>query len=67
LTQLPTEDWWPVTLELLVFVKDLVNRDEQIVTTYGEAFEVLRYLERAEVVELEPAEQDGAFNIRKKV
>lgn len=66
LAKLHTEEWQLVTIEFLEFVRDLVNKDEQIITTYGEAFEVLRYLERAKVVELEPAEQDGAFKIRKR-
>jgi hypothetical protein len=66
LTQLHTEDWQLVTLELLAFVRDLVNRDEQLIQTYGEAFEVLQYLEKAQVVELEPAEEHGVFKIRKR-
>lgn len=66
MTQLHTEDWQLVTLELLAFVRDLVNRDEQLIQTYGEAFEVLQYLEKAQVVELEPAEEHGVFKIRKR-
>lgn len=63
---LSTEYWQPVTLEFLATVTDLVNRDETVVTTYGEAFEVLRFLEKAEIIELEPAEADGSFKIRKR-
>jgi hypothetical protein len=44
----------------------LVNAEEQLIQTYGEAFEILRYLERAGVVELEPAEEHGVFKIRKR-
>jgi hypothetical protein len=66
LTQLHTEDWRLVTLDFLQTVHDLVNVDGQLIQTYGEAFEILRYLENAGVVELEPAEQHGVFKIRKR-
>lgn len=66
MTQLHTEDWRLVTLDFLQTVHDLVNVDEQLVQTYGEAFEILRYLENAGVVELEPAEEHGVFKIRKR-
>jgi hypothetical protein len=63
---LHTEEWQLVTLDFLVTVHNLVNRDEQLIQTYGEAFEVLRYLQQAQVVELEPAEEHGVFKIRKR-
>jgi hypothetical protein len=66
LTQLDTETWQLVTLDFLKTVHDLVNKDEILVTTYGEAFETLRYLEQAQVIELEPAEDAGVFKIRKR-
>lgn len=66
MTQLHTEEWRLVTLDFLKLVHDLVNRDEQLITTYGEAFEVLQYLEKAQVIELEPAEEHGVFKIRKR-
>jgi hypothetical protein len=66
LTQLHTEEWRLVTLDFLKLVHDLVNKDEQLISTYGEAFEVLQYLEKARVVELEPAEEHGVFKIRKR-
>jgi len=66
LTQLDTEEWRLVTLDFLVMVHNLVNHDENLIQTYGEAFEVLRYLEQAQVVELEPAEEHGVFKIRKR-
>jgi hypothetical protein len=66
LTQLDTETWQLVTLEFLKNVHDLVNKDEMLITTYGEAFETLRYLEQAQVIELEPAEDAGVFKIRKR-
>ena len=66
MTQLHTEDWRLVTLDFLQTVHDLVNVDEKLIQTYGEAFEILRYLENAGVVELEPAEQHGVFKIRKR-
>lgn len=66
LTQLHTEEWRLVTLDFLKLVHDLVNRDEQLITTYGEAFEVLQFLQQAQVVELEPAEEHGVFKIRKR-
>ena len=67
LTHLHTEDWRLVTLDFLKLVHDLVNKDERLIHTYGEAFEILQYLEKAGVVELEPAEEHGVFKIRKKV
>ncbi len=66
MTQLDTETWQLVTLDFLKTVHDLVNKDEILVTTYGEAFETLRYLEQAQVIELEPAEDAGVFKIRKR-
>jgi len=66
LTQLHTENWRLVTLDFLQTVHDLVNVNEQLIQTYDEAFEVLRYLEQAGVVELEPAEEHGVFKIRKR-
>ncbi len=66
MTQLDTETWQLVTLEFLKNVHDLVNKDEMLITTYGEAFETLRYLEQAQVIELEPAEDAGVFKIRKR-
>lgn len=67
LTQLHSEEWKLVTLDFLKTVHDLVNVNEQLITTYGEAFEILEYLEKAGVVELEPAQEQGVFKIRKKV
>lgn len=61
-----TDKWRLVTLDFLRLVHDLVNKDQQLIQTYGEAFEVLRYLENAQVVELEPAEKHGVFKIRKR-
>lgn len=66
LTQLHTEEWRLVTLDFLKMVHDLVNRDEQLIDTYGQAFEVLQYLEKAQVVEIEPVEEHGVFKIRKR-
>jgi len=50
----------------LQIVHDLVNKEQKLINTYGEAFEILRYLEKAEVVELEPAEEHGVYKIRKR-
>ena len=66
MTQLHTEEWRLVTLDFLQTVHDLVNAQEKLIQTYGEAFEILRYLENAGVVELEPAEEHGVFKIRKR-
>lgn len=66
MSNLDTKEWRLVTLDFLKFVHDLVNREQTLITTYGEAFEILRYLEKAEVVELEPAELAGVFKIRKR-
>lgn len=67
MTQLHTDEWKLITLDFLKTVHDLVNQDEQLITTYGEAFGILEYLEQAGVVELEPAHEQGVFKIRKKV
>jgi len=66
LTQLHTDQWRLVTLDFLQIVHDLVNKEQKLINTYGEAFEILRYLEKAEVVELEPAEEHGVYKIRKR-
>lgn len=66
MTQLDTEQWRLVTLDFLKVVHDLVNSQGQLINTYGEAFEILKYLEKAGVVELEPAEEHGVFKIRKR-
>ena len=66
LTQLHTEDWQLVTLDFLKFVSELINKEEKLIHTYGEAFEVLQYLEKARVVEMEPAEEAGVYKIRKR-
>lgn len=56
----------PVTLQLLKWVTEVVNEPSEVVQTYGEAFQVLQFLETARVVELlEVAEQPGAYTIRK--
>lgn len=54
-----------VTLDFLTQVRDLVNKETTIITTYGEAFQVLEFLAKAKAVELEPAEKAGVFKIRK--
>lgn len=66
MTQLHTDQWRLVTLDFLQIVHDLVNKEQKLINTYGEAFEILRYLEKAEVVELEPAEEHGVYKIRKR-
>jgi hypothetical protein len=66
LAQLDHEQWQFVTLEFLKTVHDLVNCEQTLIYTYGEAFDVLRYLENSQVIELEPAEEAGVFKIRKR-
>ena len=66
MTQLHTDQWRLVTLDFLQIVHDLVNKEQKLINTYGEAFEILRYLEKAEVVELERAEEHGVYKIRKR-
>jgi len=63
--ELSTETWKLVTLEYLNHVAHLVNQDEQRISTFGEAFAVLEYLEQAKIVELRPVEDTGIFKIRK--
>lgn len=63
--ELSSETWKLVTLEYLDHVARLVNQDEQRISTFGEAFAVLEYLEQAKIVELRPVEDTGIFKIRK--
>ena len=56
----------PITLQFLEWVSDVVNEPSVVVQTYGEAFQVLQFLENARVVEiLEVANNPGAYTIRK--
>lgn len=56
----------PVTLQFLEWVTKIINEPSEVVQTYGEAFEVLKFLENAGVVELTPVHDNpGAYTIRK--
>ena len=66
LTQLDTEKWQIVTLKFLATVTDLINKDKELILTYGEAFKVLEFLAEAQVIELESVENTDIFKIRKK-
>jgi hypothetical protein len=67
LSHLSNTEWRLVTIEFLTLVHDLVNQERKLISTFGEAFDVLRFLEDADVVELEPVDSAGVFKIRKKV
>lgn len=66
LTQLDTEKWQIVTLKFLDTVTDLINKDKELILTYGEAFKVLEFLAEAQVIDLESVENTDIFKIRKK-
>lgn len=66
LAGLSTTEAKPVTLQFLDWVSSVVNKPSEVVQTYGEAFQVLQFLETARVVELlEVADNPGAYTIRK--
>lgn len=66
LTGLSTTESVPVTLQFLDWVSKTINEPSEVVQTYGEAFQVLQFLETAGVVELTPVEDNpGAYTIRK--
>jgi hypothetical protein len=66
LAGLSTTEAVPVTLGFLEWVTEVVNKPSEVVQTYGEAFQVLQFLETARVVELlEMADQPGVYTIRK--
>lgn len=56
----------PVTLQFLEWVTQTINEPSEVVQTYGEAFQVLKFLENAGVVELTPVHDNpGAYTIKK--
>lgn len=66
LTGLSATEAVPVTLQLLEWVTNTINEPSEVVQTYGEAFQVLQFLENAGVVELTPVENNpGAYLLRK--
>ena len=66
LTGLSSTENVPVTLQFLEWVTNIINEPSEVVQTYGEAFEVLKFLATAGVVELTPVEDNpGAYTIRK--
>lgn len=66
LTGLSTAESVPVTLQFLDWVSKTINEPSEVVQTYGEAFQVLQFLETAGVVELTPVKDSpGAYTIRK--
>jgi hypothetical protein len=66
LATLDSETWQIVTLEYLNQVAKVVNQQQMVVGTYGDAFSVLEFLAKAGAIELEPADTDGVHKIRKK-
>jgi hypothetical protein len=65
LAGLSTTEPTPVTLKFLEWVTEVVNEPSVVVQTYGEAFQVLQFLETARVVELLEIPEKDAFTIRK--
>jgi hypothetical protein len=61
-----TDEFQPVTLDLLERVTNTVNMHGEMVQTYGEAFQTLEFLAKARAVELVPLNSDATqFKIRK--
>lgn len=50
--ELSKDEWTPVTIAYLEKIAKLVNVDNKLVETYGQAFEVLEFLRDGGVVEL---------------
>lgn len=66
LTGLSSTESVPVTLQFLEWVTKTINEPSEVVQTYGEAFQVLQFLETAGVVELTAVHNNpGAFTIKK--
>lgn len=66
LTGLSSTESVPVTLQFLEWVTKIINEPSEVVQTYGEAFQVLQFLETAGVVELTAVEDNpGAYTIKK--
>lgn len=56
LAGIDSETWQVVTLEFLRHVSEIINKDEKLVVTYGEAFQVLEFLAQAGAIELVPTD-----------
>jgi hypothetical protein len=66
LSDIITDEFQPVTLELLEQVTRTVNMYGEMIQTYGEAFQTLEFLAQARAVELVPTNSDATqFKIRK--
>lgn len=65
LAGLSTTEPTPITFQFLEWVSEVVNEPSEVVQTYGEAFQVLQFLETARVVEILEVPEQNAFTIRK--
>ena len=65
LAGLSTTEPTPITIGFLEWVTEVVNEPSEVVQTYGEAFQVLQFLETARVVEILEVPGQDAFTIRK--
>lgn len=61
--ELSKDEWVPVTVGYLQKIAGLLNRDNTLVNTYGETFEVLEFLRDGGAVELTLL--DGSANMYK--
>ena len=62
-----SEDWQPITLDYLKYVHDVVNKDTKLIHTFGQAFELLEYLNQHNAINLEPDTVENTFKIRKAI
>jgi len=66
LSELVTDEFQPVTLQMLDGVTRIVNEPGETIQTYGEAFLTLQFLANAGAVELVPLDSNKTqFKIRK--
>lgn len=54
-----------VTIQLLDWVTDIVNEPSEVVQTYGEAFQVLQFLETAGVLEIAQVPGTKTYTVKK--
>jgi hypothetical protein len=56
---------YPVTLQFLEWVTGVINEPSVVVQTYGEAFQVLEFLDAARVVKLTKIPESEIYTIEK--
>jgi hypothetical protein len=54
-----------VTLQFLEWVTGVINEPSEVVQTYGEAFQVLQFLETAGVIEITQVPGTNIYTVKK--